>query len=193
MTIFYDTHAHLDFPDFADDLPQVVERAHAAGIAKIITIGTDLASSERALTLSEKFPNVFAAVGWHPSHASEAPPEFDRAALGGQVDFLMHYKDSPEPTPPGMVPPGWENKVMHATFLIGGTTLMAADLSEAGPSFAGFALSLAVPTEAEADRAFAALADGGQVRMPLTKTFWSSPFGMLADRFGIGWVVSGVA
>ena len=75
MTIFYDTHAHLDFPDFASDLPQVVERAHAAGIAKIITIGTDLASSERALQLSEQFPGVFAAVGWHPSHASEAPPD----------------------------------------------------------------------------------------------------------------------
>ena len=75
MTIFYDTHAHLDFPDFAADLPQVVERAHAAGIAKIITIGTDLASSERALELSEKFPGVFAAVGWHPSHASEAPSD----------------------------------------------------------------------------------------------------------------------
>ena len=75
MTTFYDTHAHLDFPEFADDLPQVVERAHASGIAKIITIGTDLASSERALQLAEKFPNVFAAVGWHPSHASEAPSD----------------------------------------------------------------------------------------------------------------------
>ena len=79
MTIFYDTHAHLDFPDFASDLPEVIERAQSAGIAKIITIGTDLASSERALELSEKFPGVFAAVGWHPSHVSEAPPDVQPA------------------------------------------------------------------------------------------------------------------
>ncbi len=80
MATFYDTHAHLDFPDFADDRPQVVERAHAAGIAKIITIGTDSKSSARAIELSEQFPNVFAAVGWHPSHVSEAPEDI-RAEL----------------------------------------------------------------------------------------------------------------
>ena len=79
---------------------------------------------------------------------------------------------------------------MHATFRIGGTTLMASDGCEEGASFAGFSLSLAVPTEAEADRAFAALADGGQVTMPLAKTFWSPRFGMLKDRFGIGWMIS---
>src|ERR1051326_5832764 len=115
---------------------------------------------------------------------------FYRTALGAEVDMLMHYKDSPEPAPPGMVPPGFENKVMHATFRIGGTTLMASDGCEEGSSFNGFSLSLAVPTEAEADRAFAALAAGGQVRMPLTKTFWSPRFGMLTDRFGIGWMIS---
>jgi len=116
--------------------------------------------------------------------------EFYRTALGAQVDFLMRYKESPEPTPPGMLPPGFENKVMHTTFHIGGTTLMAADGCEEGSSFGGFSLSLAVPTEAEADRAFAALAAGGQVRMPLIKTFWSPRFGMLTDRFGLGWMVS---
>jgi PhnB protein len=116
--------------------------------------------------------------------------EFYRTALGAHVDFLMHYKESPEPQPPGMLPPGFENKVMHATFRIGGTTLMASDGCEEGARFAGFSLSLAVPTEAEANRAFAALAAGGQVKMPLTKTFWSPCFGMLADRFGIGWMVS---
>ena len=72
MPTFYDTHAHLDYPDFANDLPQVIERAQAAGIAKIISIGTDLASSRRALELTQQFPNVFAVVGWHPSHALEA-------------------------------------------------------------------------------------------------------------------------
>ena len=119
--------------------------------------------------------------------------EFYRTALGAQVDFLMRYKESPEPLPPGRLPPGFENKVMHATFRIGGSTLMAADGCEEGQSFAGFSLSLAVPTQAEADRAFTALSDGGKVKMPLTKTFWSPCFGMVTDRFGLGWMVSVVA
>ena len=80
---------------------------------------------------------------------------------------------------------------MHMSFQIGETTLMASDgCSAEKPSFEGFSLSLAVPSEAEADRAFNALADGGQVRMPLTRTFWSPRFGMVEDRFGIGWMVS---
>src|SRR6266567_5950787 len=80
MPIFYDTHAHLDYPDFASDLPQVIERAQAAGITKIIGIGTDVASSQRAIQLSERFGQVFAAVGWHPAHALEAPDDL-RPAL----------------------------------------------------------------------------------------------------------------
>jgi PhnB protein len=115
---------------------------------------------------------------------------FYRTALGAQVDFLMRYKESPESLPPGRLPAGFENKVMHTTFRIGDSTLMASDGCEAGSKFAGFTLSLAVPTEAEADRAFAALAEGGQVTMPLTKTFWSPRFGMLTDRFGMCWMVS---
>jgi PhnB protein len=119
--------------------------------------------------------------------------KFYGTALGAQVDFLMRYKESPEPLPPGRLPAGYEDKVMHATFRIAGNTLMASDGCEEGASFAGFSLSLAVPTEAEANRAFAALADGGQVKMALTKTFWSPRFGMLTDRFGVGWMVSVVA
>jgi PhnB protein len=119
--------------------------------------------------------------------------EFYRTALGAQVDFLMRYKESPEPLPPGRLPPGFENKVMHTTFRVGGSTLMASDGCEEGQSFAGFSLSLAVPTQAEADRAFTALSDGGKVKMPLTKTFWSPCFGMVTDRFGLGWMVSVVA
>jgi PhnB protein len=115
--------------------------------------------------------------------------EFYRTALGAQVDFLMHYKDSPEPQP-GRLPAGFENKVRHATFHIGGAVLMASDGCEEGSRFAGFSLALSVPTEAEAGRAFAALAAGGQVQMPPAKTFWSPCFGMLTDRFGIGWLVS---
>jgi TatD DNase family protein len=81
MAIFYDTHAHLGFPDFAGDLAQVVERAAAAGIAKIITIGTDLEGSRRAIEIAEKFPAVFAAVGWHPTHVLEAPDDIREALM----------------------------------------------------------------------------------------------------------------
>jgi len=115
---------------------------------------------------------------------------FYGSALGAKVDFLMRYQESPEPMPPGRLPAGFENKVMHATFHIGTTTLMASDGCEEGARFEGFTLSLALPTEAEVNRAFAALAEGGKVGMPLTKTFWSPCFGMLTDRFGIGWMVS---
>src|SRR6266481_4688766 len=121
----------------------------------------------------------------------EEAVEFYRKALGAEVEMMMRFKESPEPPKPGMVPPGFENKIMHTSFRIGGTTVMASDgCSAEKPSFQGFSLSLSVPNESEADRAFAALQDGGQVRMPLTKTFWSPRFGMVTDRFGIGWMVS---
>lgn len=116
--------------------------------------------------------------------------EFYRGAIGAEVEMLMRYKDSPEAPPPGRVPTGWENKVMHASVRIGGTSIMASDGCEAGTKFNGFSLSLSVPTEADADRAFKALSAGGQVTMPLAKTFWSPKFGMLTDRFGMGWMVS---
>ncbi len=80
MPLFYDTHAHLDYPDFADELPEIVARAEAAGIGRIISIGTDLQSSARAVKLAEQFSNVFAAVGWHPSDALQAPADL-RPAL----------------------------------------------------------------------------------------------------------------
>lgn len=104
--------------------------------------------------------------------------------------MLMRYKESPEPPKPGMVPPGWENKVMHSSLRIGETIVMASDGCGEKSNFDGFSLSLSVPNEAEADCAFAALSAGGQVRMPLAKTFWSPRFGMLQDRFGIGWMIS---
>ena len=77
---FYDTHAHLDFPDFASEIPAVVSRANAAGISKIITIGIDLESSSRAVKLAQEYANVYAAVGWHPSYAMQAPEDL-RPAL----------------------------------------------------------------------------------------------------------------
>jgi len=120
----------------------------------------------------------------------EEAVEFYRGALGAEVTMLMRFKDSPEPPQPGMVPPGSENKVMHASFRIGDSTIMASDGRAQGqPSFQGFSLSIAVPNEAETDRLFAALADGGQVHVPLAKTFFSPRFGMVADRFGVSWMV----
>jgi len=116
--------------------------------------------------------------------------EFYRKALGAEVEMMMRFKESPEPPPPGAVPPGFENKIMHASFRVGQTTVLASDGCSADKlGFQGFSLSLSVPTEAEADRAFTTLADGGQVKMPLMKTFFSPRFGMLEDRFGIGWII----
>ena len=116
--------------------------------------------------------------------------EFYRKALGAEVEMLMRFKDSPEPPQPGMIPPGSENKVMHSCLRIGDTRVMASDGHCQGkPNFQGFSLSLTVPSAAEADRVFAALGNGGQVQVPLTKTFFSPRFGMVADRFGVSWMV----
>lgn len=116
--------------------------------------------------------------------------EFYRTAIGARVEMTMRFKDGPEPMPAGSIPPGFENKIMQASFCIGDSRLMASDGNEAGAKFDGFSLSLALPSEAEADRAFAALAEDGKIEMPLGKTFWSPKFGMLTDRFGVGWMVS---
>jgi len=121
----------------------------------------------------------------------EQAVEFYRTALGATVEFMIRYKESPEPHPPGMLPPGFENKIMHTSFRIGETILMASDgCSLEKTKFEGFSLSISVPNEGEADRVFAGLANGGTIQMPLTKTFWSPRFGMVQDRFGIGWMVS---
>jgi PhnB protein len=116
--------------------------------------------------------------------------EFYRGALGAEVTALMRFKDSPEPHAPGMVPPGAQDKVMHASFRIGDTTVMASDCHAGGrPSFQGFSLSLTLPNGDTAKRVFTALADGGQVQMPLGKTFFASHFGVVADRFGVAWMI----
>lgn len=115
--------------------------------------------------------------------------DFYRTALGAQVEMLMRFSESPEPVPPGMLQPGFENKVMHSSFRIGATTIMASDGCDDKSGFSGFSLTLSVPTKADADRVFAALADGGKITMPLARTFWSPRYGMLTDRFGISWMV----
>lgn len=122
-------------------------------------------------------------------HCEEAI-EFYRQALGAKIEMLMRYKDNPEPPPPGMVLPGMEDKVMHASFRIGDSIVMASDdCTRTQTSFQGFQLSLAVADDIEAERRFTALADGGQVKMPLAKTFFATKFGMLVDRFGVSWMV----
>jgi PhnB protein len=103
------------------------------------------------------------------------------------VTMLMRFKDGPDSA---MCPPGNGDLVMHASFRIGETTVLASDgRGEGRPSFQGFSLSLTVPDDVVAKRLFAALADGGQEQMPLTKTFFSSSFGMVADRFGVSWMI----
>ena len=121
----------------------------------------------------------------------ETAIEFYRAQLGAKVVLMMRFSDSPEPLPPGMVPEGYENKIMHATLEIGGSTVMASD----GPTgdkagFSGFSLSFSAKDETEADRIFAALSEGGEVGMPMSPTFWSPKFGTVFDRFGVSWMVS---
>ncbi|TAK81265.1 MAG: VOC family protein [Betaproteobacteria bacterium] len=113
--------------------------------------------------------------------------EYYRRALGAEIEMLMRYKDSPEPVQ-GKAPP--PDKVMHACFRVGDARVMASDgFASGSPSFQGFSLSLAVRSEADAERVFGALADGGQVKMPLAKTFFAKRFGMVADRFGVSWMV----
>jgi PhnB protein len=114
--------------------------------------------------------------------------EFYRSAIGAEVQMLARFKESPEPHG---LPDCFDDKVMHASVRIGKTTLMASDgQCEGNQNFDGFSLSITLPDVTEAERVFAALADGGLVITPLEKTFWSPKFGMLQDRFGVGWMIS---
>ena len=113
--------------------------------------------------------------------------EFYRRALGAEVTSLSRFKDSPDQA---MCPPGSAEKVMHASFRIGDSTVLASDgHCTDQTNFHGFSLALNVTDVAKAERLFAALAEGGQVQMPLTKTFFSPGFGMLTDRFGVCWMI----
>jgi PhnB protein len=115
---------------------------------------------------------------------------FYRKALGAEVTQLLRFKDSPEPHPPGMLPPGSENKVMHASFRVGDSTVMASDGMCTGTGkFEGMSLSVAAQDDAKAEQLFAALSEGGKVTMPMSTTFFASRFGMVTDRFGVGWMV----
>ena len=112
--------------------------------------------------------------------------EFYRKTLGAEVTMLTRFKDAPPGSSMGAPP----DKVMHATLRIGDSDVMASDGHCTGkPTFSGFSLSATVRSDADAKRVFDALAEGGQVQLPLGKTFFSTSFGMLADRFGVGWMV----
>ena len=114
--------------------------------------------------------------------------DFYRLAVGAEVQMLMRYKEAPDPA---MVKPGFGERVMHVSLRIGESIVMASDHpQDPAPAMSSFALSLAVADEAEAKRAFDALAEGGSVRMPLGPTFWAKAFGMLTDRYGVAWMVS---
>jgi len=118
---------------------------------------------------------------------AEEAIEFYKKTIGAKVEMLMRWKDSPDKS---MCASGNENKVMHSCLRIGETAVMASDGRNTGnPEFKGFALSINAKDEAEADRLFGALSDGGQVTMPMAKTFFSPRFGMLADKFGVNWMI----
>jgi PhnB protein len=115
--------------------------------------------------------------------------EFYKSKLGATVEMMMRYKDSPDKSG---CPAGAENKVMHASFKIGDTTVMGSDGNNTGkPDFKGFSLAIDAKEDAEAERLFKALSEGGQVQMPMAETFFASRFGMVADKFGIGWMILG--
>jgi len=120
-------------------------------------------------------------------HCEEAI-NFYKAELGAEVLAMLRFKENPPP--PDKVPPNWDNKIMHSCFKIGDTQIMATDGDSADKrGFNGVTLSIQVNSEAEADRAFNGLSKGGQVKMPLAKTFFSPRFGMVSDRFGVSWMV----
>jgi PhnB protein len=121
---------------------------------------------------------------------AEEAAQFYGDAVGAKVEMLMRYSESPDPVPEGMVPKGSQRKVMHMALKIGDSMLLGSDGNCTGqPKFGGFALTFTAADEADAERVFNRLADGGRVQMPLGKTFFSPRFGMVADRFGVGWMV----
>ena len=121
---------------------------------------------------------------------AEEAIEFYKKAVGAKVTMMMRNKESPEAPPPGMLPPNSGDKIMHSALTIGDSVVMATDGAVSGkPNFAGISLSLNVDSDAEAKKMFNNLADGGKVTLPLNKTFFASSFGMVADKFGVHWMV----
>lgn len=115
--------------------------------------------------------------------------QFYKSAVGAEIDMMMRFNESPEPLPPDSIPDNFGDRILHASFRVGESRIMAADGCTEGSGFEGFALAVTVATDADADRVFNGLADGGNVTLPLDRTFWTSRYGMLTDRFGVNWMV----
>jgi len=125
------------------------------------------------------------------SGTAEEAIDFYVSQLGAKLEMKMRFSESPDPAPEGTVPAGFENKIMHASIMIGNHRIMISDGCESdGKGFHGFSLSLSFDDEATAKTTFNALSEGGEVTMPMDKTFWSPCFGMLKDKFGVGWMVN---
>lgn len=115
--------------------------------------------------------------------------EFYKQAIGAEIVCVMKFDESPEPPPEGTLAPGFEKKVMHSAFTVGGSLVMGSDGCGEVEKISGVSLSLTLPDVDAVNKAFAALSEGGSVTMPLAETFWSPRFGMLVDKFGVSWML----
>lgn len=115
---------------------------------------------------------------------------FYKASLGATPGMVFRFNESPDPVPEGLLPPGFENKIMHAEIQVGDVKILVSDGCHDAANFVGFRLALTVPTVKEADRTFEALAEGGTIDMPICETFWSPRYGQVTDKFGVGWMVT---
>ncbi len=114
--------------------------------------------------------------------------KFYEKLLGGQIKAMMTYEGSPAAE---HVPPEWRKKIMHATLEVGGEAFMGADASpQHYKQPQGLSVSVSIDKVADAERIFHALAENGEVMMPLEKTFWAARFGMVRDRFGVPWMIN---
>jgi uncharacterized glyoxalase superfamily protein PhnB len=158
--------------DFAASDPEGEVRAHEEFLSRAVSL--------QAATVQ---PYLFF------SGRCEEALAFYEKALGATVEMKLRFNESPDSVPDGMLQAGFENKIMHASFRIGTMTVMASDGCDDKSKFDGFRLALSVPDEATAASAFNALAEGGKVDMPLARTFWSPCYGMVTDKFAMGWMV----
>lgn len=161
-----------EMADFAENDPQGAIQAQEASLIQ-----------KMALQKSVVQPYLFF------NGRCEEALAFYEQSLGAKVVMKMRFNESPDPLPEGMLQPGFENKIMHASLTVGQMTLMASDGCDDKSKFESFRLALSVPDEASADLAFNGLAEGGTVDLPLCKTFWSPRYGMVTDKFGVGWMV----
>ncbi len=162
----------FEMEDFSDFDPDGVHREKEEELSR--TLAMQQASVQPYLFFSGRCEEALA---------------FYEKAVDAKVLFKMRFNESPDAVPEGMLQAGFENKIMHASLTIGKMTIMASDGCDDKSKFDGFRLALSLPNEAAADAAFDALAEAGKVDMPMMKTFWSPRYGMVTDKFGVGWMV----